>query len=101
MSGSFRERTCPHAGAQVPTLNGRLLITFDSSLFWFSKPFNKSLYANFDLGLGIIAKQVSSLGDVGVGLRHIAWLQGLAIDFRFHAQFLLQKRDQFAQLDRP
>src|SRR5215213_2793353 len=59
-----------------------------------TKPLDEAVYAVFDLCLRVVAEQSACLRYIGVGLRHVARLCGLAINDGLLAQFFFQQRDQ-------
>src|SRR6185503_439566 len=52
----------------------------EKRLLLIAKPFDEQPKAVFDLGLRIVAQQLSRPADVGKCLRHVAWLHRLSLD---------------------
>src|SRR5690349_19016603 len=51
------------------------------------------------MGFWVVVEQRARLGNVGIGLRNVAWLWWLAIDNRGHVELFLEQRDQFVEFD--
>src|ERR1043165_7717107 len=74
------------------------LITHHSSLITFlPEPLDEAAYALLDRGLRVVAEKAARLRDVCEGLRHVAGLQGLAVNYRLASELLLKQADQFAK----
>src|SRR5436853_3277528 len=65
-----------------------------------AKPFDKSLNAFLNLGLWIVAEQPTRFRNISKGLRHIARLHRLPIDFGALAERVFHDGNQFAQFNR-
>src|SRR5947199_10157699 len=75
-------------------------IILHSSFSISSEPLDEAADAFFNRRLWVVAEKPFRLRDVGEGLRHVAGLQGLALNHGVTAQLMFEQADQFSKLDR-
>src|SRR5947209_8527543 len=76
------------------------LIAHHLSLITSSEPLDESSDALFDRRPRVVAEQAAGLRDVGEGLRHVAGLRGLTVNYRAASEFAFEQADQLPQFDR-
>src|ERR1051326_3677849 len=76
-------------------------ITLHSSFIISFEPLDETPDAFLNRRPRVVAEEPARLRDVGERLRHVAGLQGTAVNDCVAPEFAFEQRDQFAQAHRP